>query len=68
MKRELLTTKEAARLLKVSTRTLIRWRKYGLGPRCFDLLGGKARRPRYRYPLQDIDRYMQGETNTHGGK
>jgi len=45
---ELLTTNEAARLVKVSPRTLEKWRRTGAGPQYY-VLGSVV-----RYRLEDI--------------
>lgn len=51
---ELLTSKEVARMLRVSESTLSRWRDSGTGPR-FLTLGGII-----RYTHEDVARYLDG--------
>ncbi len=64
MQREmLLTRQEAAEILKVSPRTLIRWAKVGIGPRPIDLKGGKGRRPAIRYPVSEVKKFIKEETS-----
>ena len=48
----LIGCKEAAALLNVSTDTLYRWRKSGLGPRYFDLNGN------IRYHIDDLTDFV----------
>lgn len=55
---EMLTPGEAAELLRVSTRTLKRWRKRGYGPRSVKL--GDGPRGRIRYPRDEIERWIAG--------
>jgi excisionase family DNA binding protein len=50
---ELLTVPEAARYLRVSTRTLDRWRAEGIGPPSIKLPSGGR-----RYRRADLDRWL----------
>jgi excisionase family DNA binding protein len=50
---ELLTVEEAARYLRVTRRTLDRWRRNGIGPRSIKLPSGGR-----RYRREDLDVYI----------
>ena len=50
----ILTTREAARYLGLSTSTLNKWRCYGFGPKYLKL--GRA----VRYRQEELDRYLEG--------
>lgn len=53
---ELLTTEEAAKYLRVTSRSLIRWRINRLGPPCI-------RMPRHvRYRRADLDAWLEAHT------
>ena len=60
----MLTTQEASEYLRISHKTLERWRWEGTGP-CFIKLGGAV-----RYRLQDLDDYVEGEirSSTSGNR
>ena len=51
--KKLITPSEAARMLRVTTGTLARWRKAGVGPAYVKL--GRGRAP-VRYELAEIER------------
>jgi excisionase family DNA binding protein len=52
-RQELLTVEEAARYLRVTRRTLDRWRASGIGPRSIKLPSGGR-----RYRCEDLDAYL----------
>ena len=54
----LLTRREVANLLKISLRTLDRWREERVGPRWIDLSGGSRRKPQIRYRMADIQAFL----------
>ena len=54
----LLTRQEAARILKISPRTLDRMREECRGPRWIDLAGGVRKKPQIRYRLVDLQQYL----------
>lgn len=56
----LLTTREAARLIGVSPKTLERWRVLGTGPRYFRF------RQTVRYRRSDVEAFIR--QHTHGGE
>jgi excisionase family DNA binding protein len=56
----LLTTKEAAHVLRVHAKTLVRWRGQGGGPD-FEVLGART----VRYRRRDIARYLNHRTYRH---
>lgn len=58
-KEVLLTRQEAAEILKVSPRTLIRWAKENVGPKPIDLRAGKGLRPTIRYPMSEIEKFLE---------
>ena len=53
MLEKLLTPTETAKLLSVSTHSLVKWRKDGRGPRCIKI--GQQ----WRYAQSDIESYIQ---------
>lgn len=57
-----LTTDEAARYLRVSTRSLIRWRVLRKGPP-WTYAGRQV-----RYRREDLDRYLAGRVNAPAGE
>lgn len=58
----LITSREAARILRVSITTIKRWRREGIGPRHTKIAGG------IRYRREDIDTYVAENlrSSTHG--
>jgi excisionase family DNA binding protein len=56
---ELLTVEEAARYLRVTRRTLDRWRANGIGPPSIKLPSGGR-----RYRRQDLDAYLEEHQET----
>lgn len=53
----LLTPREVARILNVSTKRLERWRLAGIGPRAFRLAGVTV--GAWRYFRRDVDAYVR---------
>lgn len=53
---DILTPTEVAQLLKVSEKTLRKWRKQGYGPRWFKL--GQARTSSVRYRREAVNAYL----------
>jgi len=56
---QLLKEKEVAELLKVSRRTLIRWRQLGQGPKWIDISGGRGKKPMIRYRMSDVLEFLR---------
>ena len=58
----LLTEAEVAKLLKVGRRTLAGWRARRVGPPWADLSAGKGRKSCVRYPLADLQAWIEENT------
>ena len=61
MPHALMTTKEVAAALHVSSQTLSRWRKQGLGPRWVQY----AERGTVRYPRASVMQYLRDQAARH---
>jgi hypothetical protein len=61
----LLTSAEAAEYLRVSVRTLQRWRLDGVGPTPIEVSPPTATRPQWRYLLADLDAWVRGGRVEH---
>ena len=59
MATEFLTLRQVAGILQVHPRTLLRWRKAGVGPFCIRLEGGQLRFPADELDLYLTDRYRE---------
>ena len=59
---QLVNTKEAAKLLGVSTRTLCEWRIRRKGPPYCDLSAGKGKQACIRYSLKDLQKWIKENT------
>ncbi len=58
----LLTEREVAEAMKVGRRTLAGWRARRQGPPWTDLSAGKGRKPCIRYPLAELEAWIEENT------
>ena len=63
---EVMDEGEAAEYLRLSPRTLEKWRARGEGP-SFCPLGGKGLRPHVRYMREDLLNWLRSRRKTPGG-
>ena len=64
MENKSLNRAEAAKILNVSTRTLFRLDREGIGPPSYDLKTGHGNKPLIRYDLRDLEAWLEAAKQT----